>query len=70
MIAILLLATTFLILILLSVLILAYNIKRMTEKMEEINKRRFDELQDRITQTHNLITDKVTEIVKKFNDVI
>jgi len=70
MIGILLVSSTFLIVILIAVLLLAFNVKRWAEVKEDENKKRFDELKARIDETQNLFKNQVTELITNFKNLL
>lgn len=70
MIGILLLSASFMILLLIAILILAWGIKKWSYEREEANKKRFDELTSRIDETQNLFKTEVAEILNNFQKLL
>ena len=70
MIGILLLSASFMILLLIAILILAWGIKKWAYEREEANKKRFDEFTSRIDETQNLFKTEVAEILNNFQKLL
>jgi hypothetical protein len=70
MIGVLLLASSFLILIFLAVLFLAFSIKKWSYDRELENSRKFDELAKRIDDTQALFKNQVTELLSTMGKLI
>lgn len=70
MIEILLLSGTFMIIILLFVMWLAFNMKKWAQEKEIESQKRFDELTERINETQALFRKEVTEILKNITKIL
>lgn len=70
MIGILVLSSTFMIIILLIVLMIAVNVRNAAIENHKQSKRIFKELSDRVGETQNLFRIEVTAILNNINKVI
>ena len=70
MIAALLFSASFMILILISILILAINVKKWAEIKEQENQKKFEELTKRINETQSLFKIEITEILQSFKKIL
>lgn len=70
MIGILVLSSSFMVLILIAILILAWSVKKWAYQREEINQKRFDDLNKRIDETQNLFKNEVAEILNNFQKLL
>lgn len=67
---VILLSSSFLVVILIGVLVLAFNVRNYVHHREEENKKRFDELKERIDETQDLFRKEVTQILNTFKAII
>jgi len=70
MIEVLLLSASFMIILLIMVLVLAFHVKTWAYKKEEENQKRFNELTKRIDETQRLFKTEVTEILSSFKKIL
>lgn len=70
MITTLLIGSMFLVLILISVLALHINMKAWIHKMDEINRKRFEELSKRVDDMKTLFVKEVKKILDTAKDII
>lgn len=70
MIAALLFSASFMILILISILILAINVKKWAAIKEQENQKKFEELTKRINETQSLFKREITEILQSFKKIL
>lgn len=70
MIGILVLSSSFMVLILIAILILAWSVKKWAYQKEEINQKRFEDLSKRIDETQKLFKTEVTEILNNFQKLL
>ena len=70
MIGVLALSATFLVIILVAILILAFNVKKWAHDKEESNQKRFDELTKRIDDTQNLFKTEVAQILQTYKNIL
>lgn len=70
MIGALLVGSCFLSIILIMVLVLLFNIKTFGSRMEEINRKRFEELSSRVDGLKTLFTKEVKKILDTAKDII
>jgi sensor domain CHASE-containing protein len=70
MIEVLLLSATFMIIILIVIMVIAFNIKTWVTRREVENQQRFDELTKRIDETQSLFRNQVTNILDNFKNLI
>lgn len=69
-IGVLLIGSSFLIIILIFLVLLAFSFKKWAKEREESNQQRFDELTRRIDETQNLFKQQVTAILNNFNNLL
>lgn len=70
MIGALLLSATFMMLILIAILILAFNLKTWVKKRDEINQKKIENLRERIDETQGLFKKEITGLLNDFRNVI
>jgi len=70
MIEALLLSSTFMVIILVAILVLAISVKRWAADRERDNQKRFEELTKRIDETQNLFRTQVADILDNFKNLL
>lgn len=70
MIGALLLSATFMMLILIAILLLAFNLKTWVKKRDEINQKKIEDLRGRIDETQGLFKKEITGLLNDFRNVI
>ena len=70
MIGVLLLSASFMTLVMVAILILAFNLKTWVHRRDEINQKKIDDLKSRVDETQDLFKKEITGLLNDFRNVI